>query len=98
MKDSNEWHTLAEASRILGKNDRYVSSWIKRHTDFPQELLMVISGKKFVNDKGIKWISEHTKKEGVLISRVSAVEDKFLKLTVLGKALHTILHGRVDVI
>lgn len=85
MKNSNEWHTLAEASRILGKNDRYVSNWIKRHNDFPQPMLMNISGKKFIHDKGIQWISENTKKEGVLKSRASAIEDKFLRLTVLGK-------------
>lgn len=85
MKNSNEWHTLAEASRILGKNDRYVSNWIKRHDDFPKPMLMDISGKKIIHDKGIQWISEHTKKEGVLKSKVSAIEDKFLKMTVLGK-------------
>lgn len=59
MKNSNEWHTLAEASRILGKNDRYVSNWIKRHDDFPKPMLMDISGKKIIHDKGIQWISEH---------------------------------------
>lgn len=46
---------------------------------------MNISGKKFIHDKGIQWISENTKKEGVLKSRLSAIEDKFLKMTVLGK-------------
>lgn len=94
MKNSNEWHTLAEASRMLGKNNRYVSNWIKHHDNFPEPMLMDISGQKFIHDKGIQWISENTKKGGVLKSRASAIEDKFLKLTVLGNTLRTILHGR----
>ncbi|KAF0504860.1 hypothetical protein [Pediococcus pentosaceus] len=94
MKNSDEWHTLAEASRMLGKNNRYVSNWIKCHDNFPEPMLMDISGKKFIHDKGIQWISENTKKGGVLKSRLSAIEDKFLKLTVLGNTLRTILHGR----
>jgi len=93
LKNSNEWHTLAEASRILGKNNRYVSNWIKRNNDFPEQMLMEIARTKFIHDKGIQWISENTKKGGVLASSRSAVEDKFLKLPILGNALRTILHG-----
>lgn len=85
MKNINDWHTLAEASRILGKNDRYVSNWIKSHNDFPNPMLMDISGKKFIHDKGIGWIKEHTKKEGVHASSDVLAVDKFLKMTVLGK-------------
>lgn len=94
MEGKQNWHSLSQASRILGKDRSYVSKWLIRHEPLPDNMIMEIGNAKVINDSGIQWIIEHTKKGGVLKSRVSAIEDKFLKLTVLGNTLRTILHGR----
>lgn len=91
MEIDKNWHTLAEASRMLGKGNSYVSLWLRRHDGIPKDMLRDYGSAKFINDNGIQWIVEHTKKEGVLKSSKVAIEDKFLKFTVLGNTLNGML-------
>lgn len=95
MEAKQNWHSLSQASRILGKDRSYVSKWLIRHETLPDNMVMEIGNAKVINDSGIQWIIEHTKKEDVHISSCVLIVDKFLKLTVLGNVLCFILHGRV---
>lgn len=85
LEAKQNWHSLSQASRILGKDRSYVSKWLIRHETLPDNMVMEIGNAKVINDSGIQWIIEHTKKEDVHISSCVLIVDKFLKLTVLGK-------------
>ena len=93
---NQEWYSLTQANHKLGRGRNYVSNWIKRHPEFPDQFLLGSGTNKLISDEGIEWVKNHIKKEGVLVSSRVANGDQHLELQLLGVTLLTIhFTGRV---
>ncbi|WP_035462956.1 hypothetical protein [Lentilactobacillus hilgardii] len=96
MTGNQEWYSLTQANQKLGRGRNYVSNWINRHQEFPEQFLLGSGTNKLISDEGIEWIKNHIKKEGVLVSNGTANGDQHLEARFLGVTL-LIIHftGRV---
>lgn len=93
----SEWYSLAEASRVLGKEKTYVSQWVRSHPDdIPADMIKTISGTnvKLISESGLEIIkNKPRKKESVRVRNSSShkdyLEGQFPSVTLL----YSILNG-----
>jgi hypothetical protein len=58
---NQEWYSVTQANHKLGRGRNYVSSWIKRHPEFPDQFLLGSGTNKLISDEGIEWVKNHIK-------------------------------------
>lgn len=94
-----EWYSLSEASRKMGKERGYVSAWIRNHPEvMPKEMLRKVGDANLtlISDSGIDVIkSTPRKKESVQVRNNGSHMD-YLEGLVPGVTLmNSILNGGV---
>lgn len=94
-----EWYSLSEASRKMGKERGYVSAWIRNHPEvMPKEMLRKVGDANLtlISDSGIDLIkSTPRKKESVQVRNNGSHLD-YLEGLVPGVTLmNSILNGGV---